>query len=217
MLPPGLATATGNFPLLSRPTQRPHHRRLADHQARFGSGGECRARGFLTRCRCSGPGLCLHESRGSRSGSSSKSSSSKSGRSSKSDKIPLSISHGSSSRDDGRSKTTDTRYYPDSFLDPRPPQKKPLSCQTKDSEATLTASRILTTTLQNDAYTALPYAYLVTEQDLALAPSYQDMMITMQIRRSGVDMTVFRCPTGHSPHLTWTEGPRAQNSCWLSG
>ncbi|KAF6224536.1 hypothetical protein HO173_013053 [Letharia columbiana] len=69
-----------------------------------------------------------------RSASSGKSSSSQSGRSSNSDKVPLSISHGSSSRDDGRSKTTDERYYPQSFLDSRQPQKKPLSCQTKDKD-----------------------------------------------------------------------------------
>ena len=74
-------------------------------------------------------------SSGSRSGSSSKSSGgSKSGRSSNSDKIPLSIHQGPSSRDGGRSKTDDQHYYAQSFLDPRQPQKKPLSCQTKDND-----------------------------------------------------------------------------------
>ncbi|CAF9932292.1 hypothetical protein IMSHALPRED_008844 [Imshaugia aleurites] len=71
----------------------------------------------------------------SRSASSSMSASSKSGRSSKSDKIPLSISHGSSSRDDARSKKEDQRYYPDSFLEPRQPQRKPLACQSKENDA----------------------------------------------------------------------------------
>lgn len=60
--------------------------------------------------------------------------------------------------------------------------------------------------LENDAYTALPCAYLVTEDDSALLPTYQEMMVAMQSQRPGVDMTVFRCPGGHSPHLTWTEG-----------
>ncbi len=31
-------------------------------------------------------------------------------------------------------------------------------------------------------------------------------MVAMQSQRPGVDMTVFRCSAGHSPHLTWTEG-----------
>lgn len=60
--------------------------------------------------------------------------------------------------------------------------------------------------LENDAYTALPCAYLVTENDLALPPAYQEGMVAMQSQRPGVDMSVFRCPAGHSPHLTWTEG-----------
>ncbi|KAL9123647.1 MAG: hypothetical protein Q9175_008320 [Cornicularia normoerica] len=62
------------------------------------------------------------------------------------------------------------------------------------------------TVLDNDAYTALPCAYLVTEDDLALPSAYQDAMVAIQSQRPGVDMTVFRCPAGHSPHLTWTEG-----------
>jgi len=70
----------------------------------------------------------------------------------------------------------------------------------------LTASANPTTVLTNDAYTALPCAYLVTENDKALPPAYQDGMVAMQNQRPGVDMTVYRCPSGHSPHLTWTEG-----------
>ena len=65
-----------------------------------------------------------------RSGYSSNSSTSNSSRSSKSDKIPLSISQGSSSSPDPRmSKTNDDRYYESSFLDSRKPAKNPLSCQ----------------------------------------------------------------------------------------
>ena len=60
--------------------------------------------------------------------------------------------------------------------------------------------------LDNDAYTALPCAYLVTENDLALPAAYQDGMVAMQSQRPGVDLTVFWSQAGHSPHLTWTEG-----------
>jgi len=41
---------------------------------------------------------------------------------------------------------------------------------------------------------------------MALPPAYQDGMLAMQNQRPGVKMTVYRCPSGHSPHLTWTEG-----------
>lgn len=60
--------------------------------------------------------------------------------------------------------------------------------------------------LTNDAYTALPCAYLVTEDDLALPAAYQEEMVAMQKAREGVEMRVFRCGAGHSPHLTWMEG-----------
>ena len=66
----------------------------------------------------------------SRYASSSKTSSSKASRSSRSEKIPLSIHHGSpSSRDGGNSKANDERYYKNSSLDYGMPEKKPLSCQ----------------------------------------------------------------------------------------
>lgn len=68
------------------------------------------------------------------------------------------------------------------------------------------ASPVFTTVLDNDAYTALHYPYLVTEDDLALPAVYQDGMVVMQSQKPEVDLTVFRCPAGHSPHLTWTEG-----------
>ena len=76
----------------------------------------------------------------------------------------------------------------------------------KRYEATLTASQVPTAVLQNDAYTALPCAYLVTENDMALPASYQEGMIAIQSSRPGVNMTTYRCPAGHSPHLSWTEG-----------
>lgn len=62
------------------------------------------------------------------------------------------------------------------------------------------------TVLENDAYTAVPCAYLVTENDLALPAAYQEGMVAMQSHRVGVDLSVYRCPAGHSPHLTWTTG-----------
>ena len=77
--------------------------------------------------------------------------------------------------------------------------------EAKHYESTLTASPVLQTVLDNDAYAALPCTYLVTENDLALPPGYQDGMIALQSQRPGVNMTVIRCPSGHSPHLTWTE------------
>ena len=76
----------------------------------------------------------------------------------------------------------------------------------KHYEATLTASQAPTAVLENDAYTALPCAYLVAENDLVLPASYQEGMIAMQSSRPGVNMTTYKCPAGHSPHLSWTEG-----------
>ncbi|KAL9013914.1 MAG: hypothetical protein Q9173_001419 [Seirophora scorigena] len=73
-------------------------------------------------------------------------------------------------------------------------------------EATLTASPPLRTVLDNDAYAAVPLAYLVTESDLVLPSAYQEGMITAQSQRPGVKLSVYRCAAGHSPHLTWTEG-----------
>lgn len=60
--------------------------------------------------------------------------------------------------------------------------------------------------LENDAYAALPCTYLVTENDLALPAAYQDHMVALQSQRPGVSINVVRCPSGHSPQLTWTEG-----------
>ena len=69
-------------------------------------------------------------------------------------------------------------------------------------EATLTACPILTTVLSNDAYSALPLAYLVTENDNALPAAYQNGMLALLKQRPEVDITVFRCPNGHSPQLS---------------
>ncbi|KAI4219076.1 MAG: hypothetical protein L6R36_008581, partial [Xanthoria steineri] len=76
----------------------------------------------------------------------------------------------------------------------------------KRYEGLLTASAPLTTVLDNDAYTALPLAYLVTEGDMVLPSAYQESMVAMQSQRPGVDLQLHRCPAGHSPHLTWVEG-----------
>ncbi|KAL8728062.1 MAG: hypothetical protein Q9166_005662 [cf. Caloplaca sp. 2 TL-2023] len=73
-------------------------------------------------------------------------------------------------------------------------------------EGTLTASPPLVTVLDNDAYTTLPCAYLVTQNDLALPPAYQESMVAMQSQRPGVQLSVYRCEAGHSPHLTWVDG-----------
>ncbi|KAL8706993.1 MAG: hypothetical protein Q9201_000041 [Fulgogasparrea decipioides] len=76
----------------------------------------------------------------------------------------------------------------------------------KHYEKTLTASPVMMTVLDNDAYTAIPTAYLVTQDDLALPSAYQESMVAMQSQRPGVELSVYRCAAGHSPHLTWTEG-----------
>ncbi|RYP55245.1 hypothetical protein DL770_010930 [Monosporascus sp. CRB-9-2] len=71
--------------------------------------------------------------------------------------------------------------------------------------AGLTASPVLTTKLTNDAYSSLPCAYLVLEGDLTLPKEYQEGMAVLQGQKTG-QFTIYRCPAGHSPHLSWTEG-----------
>ncbi|RAL10320.1 alpha/beta hydrolase [Aspergillus homomorphus CBS 101889] len=71
--------------------------------------------------------------------------------------------------------------------------------------ATLTASPVNTGVLTNDAYSALPCAYLVLDNDLTLPPTYQEMMIALQAEKGNI-FTVYHAPSGHSPHLSWT-GP----------
>ncbi len=38
-----------------------------------------------------------------------------------------------------------------------------------------------------------------------LAKEYQEGMVALQSQKSG-PFTMYHCPAGHSPHLTWTEG-----------
>jgi len=70
----------------------------------------------------------------------------------------------------------------------------------------MTASPVFTTLLEGDPYTEVPCAYLICEQDQALPAAYQEGMVAMQNARPKVDMTVYRAPCGHSPHLVWAEG-----------
>ncbi|KAI1145313.1 Alpha/Beta hydrolase protein [Nemania diffusa] len=70
---------------------------------------------------------------------------------------------------------------------------------------TLTASPILTTKLSNNAYTALPCAYVVLENDVTLAKEYQEAMVALQASKTG-EFTKYYSVSGHSPHLSWTEG-----------
>jgi len=73
-------------------------------------------------------------------------------------------------------------------------------------ESTLTASPVFSTVLTNDAYTALPAKFLVTENDQALFAAYQEGMLALQNQRPGVDIAIVKAPAGHSPHLSWTKG-----------
>jgi hypothetical protein len=70
----------------------------------------------------------------------------------------------------------------------------------------MTASPILRTVLENDAYSALPCVYVVTENDIGVPISAQEGMVGLQNMREGVDIKVVRCQAGHSPFLTWIEG-----------
>ncbi|KAI0397482.1 Alpha/beta hydrolase fold-1 [Xylariaceae sp. FL0594] len=71
---------------------------------------------------------------------------------------------------------------------------------------TLTASPILTTKLSNEAaYAALPLAYVVLENDTTLAKEYQEGMVALQAAKTGA-FTKYYSPSGHSPHLSWTDG-----------
>lgn len=69
---------------------------------------------------------------------------------------------------------------------------------------TLTASPIVKTVLKDDAYATLPCAYLVLENDKMLPKAYQDSMAAAQGRKTGA-FKMYAGPTGHSPHLSWTE------------
>lgn len=70
----------------------------------------------------------------------------------------------------------------------------------------MTAGPVLRTVLDNDAYSEVPCAALICENDLALPFAYQEMMVAMQAQREEAQFTVYKCDAGHSPHLTWTDG-----------
>ncbi|KAL4982465.1 Alpha/beta hydrolase fold-1 [Aspergillus falconensis] len=72
-------------------------------------------------------------------------------------------------------------------------------------ETKLTASPIMDTKLTNDAYSVLPCAYLMLENDQMLPKEYQEQMVAQQEQKGGSFM-VYRAPSGHSPHLSWTAG-----------
>ena len=70
---------------------------------------------------------------------------------------------------------------------------------------TLTASPIVKTNLTNDAYSSLPCAYLVLDNDSILPKEYQEGMVALQSQKTG-DFKIYHCPAGHSAHLSWTQG-----------
>jgi hypothetical protein len=70
---------------------------------------------------------------------------------------------------------------------------------------TLTASPIMHAKLTNDAYSALPCAYLVLDDDKSLPREYQEGMIALHSQQGNV-FSVYHAPSGHSPHLSWTMG-----------
>ncbi|KAI1340875.1 Alpha/beta hydrolase fold-1 [Xylariaceae sp. FL0016] len=71
--------------------------------------------------------------------------------------------------------------------------------------AGLTAGPLLTTVLENDAYAALPCAYLVTEGDAIIPKEHQEGMAAAQSHKTGA-FTTYRCSAGHFPFLSWKEG-----------
>ncbi|KAJ4422780.1 hypothetical protein N0V82_002559 [Gnomoniopsis sp. IMI 355080] len=64
---------------------------------------------------------------------------------------------------------------------------------------------LLTAKLTNNAYSALPCAYLMLDGDLTLPKDYQESMVALQASKTG-EFTMYHSPAGHSPHLSWTEG-----------
>jgi hypothetical protein len=68
--------------------------------------------------------------------------------------------------------------------------------------ATLTAAPVMTSPLTHNPYTALPCGYVVLEKDCTLPMAYQEGMA-----RSQTDsFTIYYAPSGHSPHISWTDG-----------
>jgi hypothetical protein len=68
----------------------------------------------------------------------------------------------------------------------------------------LSASPSDNSVLTNDAYAALPCAYLVCEGDRMLPQEYQEGMVAAQSGKTG-DFKLYRCKAGHAPHLNWTD------------
>ncbi|KAB8271305.1 Alpha/beta hydrolase fold-1 [Aspergillus minisclerotigenes] len=58
--------------------------------------------------------------------------------------------------------------------------------------------------ISNEAYRSIPATYIVCEQDAALIPMVQEMMIE-NVRKAGVDIDVERLPASHSPFLSMPE------------
>jgi hypothetical protein len=69
----------------------------------------------------------------------------------------------------------------------------------------LTAAPLVTTALTNDAYAALPCAYLVLERDRILPKVYQEGMVAAQSEKTGA-FKMYHCQAGHAAHLSWTKG-----------
>ncbi|KAF2684804.1 alpha/beta-hydrolase [Lentithecium fluviatile CBS 122367] len=67
---------------------------------------------------------------------------------------------------------------------------------------TLTACPHLRSPLTNDAYSALPCAYMICEGDRVLPPVYQEWMIKNVEEESGRKMAVYRCTGGHESFLS---------------
>lgn len=71
---------------------------------------------------------------------------------------------------------------------------------------TLTAAPTMLVKLTNDPYSVLPCAYLVLDEDRTLPKQYQEGMVALESGKEGTVFTVYHAPSGHSPHLSWTEG-----------
>lgn len=69
----------------------------------------------------------------------------------------------------------------------------------------LTGSPMCMTTLTNNAYETLPCAYLYLEEDCMLPKSVQEKFVATQSETTGA-FKVYKCASGHSPHLSHTEG-----------
>ncbi|KAF2262523.1 hypothetical protein CC78DRAFT_606020 [Lojkania enalia] len=70
---------------------------------------------------------------------------------------------------------------------------------------TTTTSPVITSVLTNDALSVLPCAYLVLGNNLTTPKEYQEGIVALHSQKTG-PLTMYRCPAGHSLHLSWTEG-----------